>query len=105
MTIASPTIHADASIEAFERSTTRSNRLMIGSMSSMRVQTRRLPRSISPSTLLPELDEHRPQFFACLPQMLCPRSIAGLVLDELIVDDADAMPRQYSQNLTVALAL
>jgi hypothetical protein len=35
--------------------------------------------------------------------MLGPRSIAGLVFDEFIVDDA--VTRQHSQNLTVALAL
>jgi hypothetical protein len=34
-----------------------------------------------------------------------PRSIAGLMFDESIVDNADAMPHQYCQNLTVALTL
>jgi hypothetical protein len=54
---------------------------------------------------LDELDEHRPQFLACPAKMLGPRLIAGLMFDEFIVDDADAVTRQYSQNLTVARAL
>jgi hypothetical protein len=62
-------------------------------------------KSLRVESICPSLMNIVPQFFACLPQMFGPRSIAGLVLDELIVDDADAMPRQYSQNLTVALAL
>jgi hypothetical protein len=33
------------------------------------------------------------------------RSIAGLMLDESIVDHADAVTRQYCQNVTAALAL
>jgi hypothetical protein len=45
---------------------------------------------------LPELDEHRPEFLARQPKMLGPRPIAGLMLDELIVDDADAVTRQHS---------
>jgi hypothetical protein len=37
--------------------------------------------------------------------MLRTRAIAGLVLDGLIVNDADAVTREYSQDLAVALAL
>jgi len=33
------------------------------------------------------------------------RSITGLVLDELIIDDADAVTREYGQDLAVAHAL
>jgi Fic/DOC family N-terminal len=51
MTIARPTMHAAARIAAFNRSTRCSKRFMSGSTSSTRVQARRLPRSISPSTV------------------------------------------------------
>src|SRR5712664_3744155 len=50
MTMASPTMHAAARTVVFDRATRCSTRLISGSMSSMRVQTRRFPRSISPST-------------------------------------------------------
>lgn len=52
-------------------------------------------KSLRVESILPELDEHRPEFLARQPKMLGPRSIAGLMLDESIVDDDDAMPRQY----------
>jgi hypothetical protein len=37
--------------------------------------------------------------------MLGARLITGLVLDQSIVDDADAVAREYGQDLAVALAL
>src|SRR5262245_30247508 len=37
--------------------------------------------------------------------MLGPRLITGFVLDEFIVDKADAVAREYSQNLTVTFTL
>ena len=36
--------------------------------------------------------------------MLCACSIAGLVLDEFIVDNSNAVTREYGQYLAVALA-
>ncbi|HTF69101.1 MAG TPA: hypothetical protein VK638_41110, partial [Edaphobacter sp.] len=38
-------------------------------------------------------------------KMLGPRLITGFVLDEFIVDKADAVTREYSQDLTVAFTL
>lgn len=53
---------------------------------------------------LSELDEHGSEFLACAAKMLSPSLIPGLMLDEFIVYNADALTREHRQDLAVALA-
>jgi hypothetical protein len=53
---------------------------------------------------LAQLDEHGPKFLARAAKMLGARSIAGFVLEELIVGDSDAVTREDGQDFAVALA-
>src|SRR5260370_42366002 len=54
---------------------------------------------------LAELDEHGSEFLACTAKVLRTRLIAGLMFDQFIVNNADAMTRKYSQDFAVTLAL
>src|SRR5262249_28627544 len=54
---------------------------------------------------LSELDEHSSEFFAGATKMLGAGLITGFVRDEFILDEADAVTREYSQNFTVAFSL
>jgi hypothetical protein len=53
---------------------------------------------------LAQLDEHGPKFLARAAKMLGARPIAVLVLEELIVDNSDAVTREDGQDFAVALA-
>jgi hypothetical protein len=54
---------------------------------------------------LAELDEHGSEFFACAAKVLRTRLVSGLMFDQFIVGNANAVTREYSQDFAVTLAL